>query len=452
MLLLRCLLLALIAFLLAVPLLRKQASPENKGWLLIPKENISEAYPKFKPQIDSLFKAGYSFHYFNPGFQKADLFKVLTDASLIKHAADSSAQKSSYWSLLQQLDQQVVSGVPVYLFTPATFLHFIGDRPAVALKLNWKTYTPADTVTTWIQSAWFTDDNNISVTEGNTQPSGTYFTRTLIRSGEQQNTPYAVSVGSGRPEINIKNTGNGIIQTPVTIDTSTLKYAVVDDKNAVDAGYIMAALKAVAGFTQHKAIIKQYNSSSPIPPGQDWLFWLSDKTVNTATLQVARNILTYQNGKTENINSWLIAGNGYPLAQNEAEIPLYKLVDANVTKGRLIWHDGFGRPVLSVEQQGKTNLYHFYSRFNPAWNELVWSDDFPKMLLKLVSAGNQMIPYDKRVIDEKQVQPLMNDEKQAVTQKITGEIGLGHYLWLMMILMLIAERWLAHRNKGLQNG
>ena len=51
-----------------------------------------------------------------------------------------------------------------------------------------------------------------------------------------------------------------------------------------------------------------------------------------------------------------------------------------------IWRDGFGDPVLSLEKQEQSNLYHFYSRFDPAWSDLVWSDDFPKMLLKLIVA------------------------------------------------------------------
>ena len=92
LLLLRCLLLALLAFILAMPFLQKQISTSSvKGWLLIPKENVRESYQKFKPQIDSLTKAGHEFHYFNKGFEKAELSKVLTDYKDQKSIADSTA-------------------------------------------------------------------------------------------------------------------------------------------------------------------------------------------------------------------------------------------------------------------------------------------------------------------------------------------------------------------------
>src|ERR1700743_1895371 len=66
LLLLRCLLLALLAFILMQPLWQKRINlAQIKGWILIPKESLKETYQKFKPEIDSLSKAGYEFHYFD---------------------------------------------------------------------------------------------------------------------------------------------------------------------------------------------------------------------------------------------------------------------------------------------------------------------------------------------------------------------------------------------------
>ena len=447
LLILRCLLLALLAFVLAMPFIRQKLDGNTKGWLLIPKENITESYQKFKPQIDSLTKAGYSFHYFNKGFQKADLNKILQNTSITRH---TNLNKGPYWSLVQQLDGQLPSDMPVYLFTSNGVSHFDGDKPQIALNLKWKTYTATDSVTTWIQNAWFTSNNDVSVTQGTSKPSGTYFTRFLVKSGNEQSTPFHVSVNNGKAQVNIKNTCEGIIQTAVDIDTSILHYTVFADKNSPDAGYVIAALKAVAEFTQHKTIIKQYNNAGQIPARQDWVFWLSDKPVDKNIINNSSNILNYESGKAVSGDSWI--GSNNSIGQGRQQIPLYKLISVDKRDEQLIWRDGFGRPVLSLQEQPYTHIYHFYSRFDPAWNDLVWNDDFPKMLLKLVTGQRQVIRYDNRAMDARQLQPEVDNEKHAGLGKSTMDVNLSHYFWLLLIFALVTERWLAHRQKILQNG
>src|SRR3569833_1280239 len=82
LLLLRCLLLVLLAIILAMPLWsRSNDSSKINGWVLIPKEGVKEAYQKFRPEIDSLTKAGFEFHYFNKGFAKTDFNNALSDTA-----------------------------------------------------------------------------------------------------------------------------------------------------------------------------------------------------------------------------------------------------------------------------------------------------------------------------------------------------------------------------------
>ncbi len=175
LLLLRCLLLALLAFVLTMPLWQRQINLSSiKGWVLIPRENLKESYQKFKPEIDSLMKAGFEFHYFDKGFQKAVINDVLADS---KTSKVDSAKSVSYWSLLQQLDNQIPSSLPVYLFTPNHISYFHGEKQQVALNLHWQTYAAADSTSTWIANAWLIkDDDNIQVVQGNSKPGGTYYT------------------------------------------------------------------------------------------------------------------------------------------------------------------------------------------------------------------------------------------------------------------------------------
>ena len=447
LLLLRCLLLALVAFILAMPFLKKQISASSiKGWVMIPKENIQESYQKFKPQIDSLTKVGYEFHYFNKGFEKADLSKVLTDYKDQKSIADSA----TYWSLVQRLDGQIPSTLQVYLFTPNGLTHFQGTKPQVSLKLHWQTYTPADSASTWIERAWLSNNNDIQVLQGTSKPGGTNFTTYTIQSGNQHNTPFVINTNNGRLTVSLKNS-----DAAIAVDTSTWRFAVYADKNT-DAGYVKAALASIIQFTRHNAVIKQYADAAQIPAKQNWLFWLSQKPVSKQLIQNAEHVLAYEPGKIRDINSWIDDNGG---ALSSQKIALYKSVTTNDNMGKILWRNGFGSPVLSFDSA--QHISHFYSRFDPSYGDLVWSDNFPKMLLKLIvnNSSDTNKKHDRRIIDSKQLMPVINNEVHVLTNSITERIDLARYSWLLLALIFVAERWLAHKKasqttgkKILQNG
>src|ERR1700761_6416722 len=165
----RCLLLMVLALLLAAPLWQKKLLTNKvKGWILIPRGNLQVAYTKFKTRIDSLTNAGYELHYFDRGFPKSDLKQVLL------HPKDSivntETQPANYWTLARQLDTLVTSTLPIYIFTPNQAAYFTGEKPQVALNLHWQTYTPADSTGTWIQSAGFNNNNAIRIVQGSSRP------------------------------------------------------------------------------------------------------------------------------------------------------------------------------------------------------------------------------------------------------------------------------------------
>jgi hypothetical protein len=184
------------------------------------------------------------------------------------------------------------------------------------------------------------------------------------------------------------------------------------------------------------------------------VFWLSTKPVNKQVAQNCDNLFSYEAGKVKDINSWITEQFG---ALSNRKITLYKSIIATNNNGNALWTDGFGNPVLSFEKQGQTNQYHFYSRFDPSWNDLVWSDDFPKMLLGLI-VGQPVKPdsvHDRRAFDAKQLLPVINNEVHISTGKIIERTGLAFYCWILLVLIFMTERWLAHKKAGkqvLQNG
>jgi len=448
LLLIRCLLLIVLAIVLALPFIHKNPdTTKAKGWLLIPKENLKEAYGKFKPTADSLLKAGYEFHYFNSDFKKADFKQALTDT-----AKTGMAKTPSYWGLLKQLDQ-IAPGFPVYIITPNTLHNFEGSRPAVALKLHWKTYIPRDSTSTWIESAWFTANKDVRVVQGISKPSAISYAVQTISSGQQKNSAYLIGVNNGHPVISLKN-NNGL---PVGIDSTTIKIAIYADKNSLDAGYVKAALQSVSEFTGRAFVISAYNSTTS---KQDWLFWLSDKPIANSVKAQFKNVLIYEGGAVNPVNTWISGDDNYTVSQGMQAVPLYKTVNIKGNPTAVVWHDGFGNAVLSREVTGKTNVYHFGSRFNPSWGDLVWSPIFPKLLLQLIMPYNHIEKddqYDTRVIAEKQLLPYVISEKHTVQTIVNNNLELTNYCWLALALLFLVERWLAHSNpvikkEVLQNG
>jgi hypothetical protein len=426
LLILRCLLLALLATLLASPVWQKVTSNQKaKGWLLIPKENFKETYRQFKPVVDSLNKAGYEFHYFNYGFTINDLNQLLTDTKI-----KDTIAKTNYWNTVRALDNKVSSGTPVYIFTPNGINQFKGSKPAVDLNLHWQTYTAADSVSKWIASASLTNNGSIKVALGKSSPAGTSYSNQIVQNSGNQD--ITVSAKNGQSHVSLKG-GN---QIPV--DTSTLRISIYTDKYPVDAGYLKAALSAAVDFSGRKSAIKYYTNSSQIPGGQTWLFWLSEQAIN-GPAKVSKNIFKYEAGKAVNVNTWMEPGH----------IAVSKIINQKIEE-EAIWEDSFGKPLLSLTG----NTYHFYSRFNPLWNDLVWSDAFPKMILKLIQRKYiSPAKYDERVLSNTQIRPvLVKENKSIASVRSTEQVDLSRYFWLVLVVLLIAERILSHKTKQLSNG
>ncbi|MDB5129028.1 BatA domain-containing protein [Mucilaginibacter sp.] len=429
LLILRCLLMALLALLLASPVWQKAVPLQKaKGWLLIPKEKLKKTYTKFKLQIDSLNKAGYEFHYFNSGFAKNNLQKILADSSL-----KDTTDKVNYWTLIKALDRQTAAATPIYVFTPNNINHFKGSKPAVDLNLHWQTYTAADSVSKWIASASLTNSGTIKATLGNSSPAGVYYTDQILQGGGSND--ITVNVQNGLPSVSLKGAG----QTAVPVDTSAMRIAIYTDKHAVDAGYLKAALSAAVNFSGRKAVIKQYNNPAQIPGGQTWLFWLSEQAVGGGA-KSSKNVFKYEAGKVIDVNTWIEPGH----------IAQAKLINPKIGE-EVIWKDGFGKPVLGLDG----NTYHFYSRFNPLWSDLVWNDDFPKLILKLINNQPVSVPqqYDKRVLSNAQIQPeLVKENKTIASVKAAVQTDLSRYFWLLLVVAFIAERILSHKTKTVSNG
>jgi hypothetical protein len=429
LLLLRCLFLLLLALVLAGPYKNTQLKPvQIKGWILIPRQYIHQVYTNFKPKVDSLIKAGYQLHYFSDGF-------TAIDTAQFKTLKDSAGTSLNTWALLKQLGTTIPANLPVYLFTCNSLSSLNGNKPELVNNLHIQTFTPADSTKKWISGAVINNADAIKITEGNSSPKGTTLISTSIQQTDQRNSRYQINTNNGQLLVAFKNDSINH-----TVDTTTLSIAIYSDKST-DAEYLKAALNAVKQFTARKIVIQTAKENNIIRGRVDWVFWLKDRRVALMAAEHVKNVFVYEPGKAQSLNSWI------SLNSND-HIDLTKLISTGGILNQTIWPDGFGNPVLTLQYNGKANIYHFYSRFDASWGDLVWDNAFPRMMLDLLFKDNSDDINDRRIVDTQQLTPKLSTEKLITTEvNLTAKTDLTKIFWLALVVVLFIERWFAHRNK-----
>ncbi|MCW3090262.1 MAG: hypothetical protein JWP81_1331 [Ferruginibacter sp.] len=437
LLIVRCLLIIVLAILLSKPQVNESFDTRReKGWLLLEKGNIAEAYQRFKLVIDSLMQAGYEFHYFNTGFAKENLNDVL------KTAGDTiSAKALSYRSLIKQLDQLLPPELPVFLFTTNYLNRFAGNRSATSLNLHWNTYTPGDSVSNFIEKAYSISADSIRIIIGNSSPSRTTFSHEDISLGDIENHDIQIDHKNGAAFISY------LKDTPVPVDTATMNITIFQGTYPVDAKYLQAAIAAIRQFSKHLIRLKISNKIEDIPTQQDWLFWLSESPPPEKIK--ADNIFTYQQGEIENVYSWINTTTS--INSEEEKIALIKKTSSviDVHSGQPLWQDGFGDTILSLEETG-INVYRLFTHIDPAWNDLPWSARFPQLIYTLLypAAENNVIrDHDKRTISSAQLLPEKGGQgKSKMPPKyITKDIS--NIFWLAAFILFCIERFIALRTR-----
>lgn len=438
LLLLRCLLLIVLAMLIAKPAWEKQIKTTEKGWILIENTQVQEAYKKFKPTIDTLIKKGYTFHYFNRDFKEVkpeDVLKV--------HADTAKKSALSYWTLLKELDQKVPPKLPVYLFSDNSLRRFTGSRPKVSLHLKWNIYSSPDTTFTWVEKAYKTINDSICLIIGNSKFSGTYFTYQNISTNNLDN-KFDLKVVDGKTFVSLTDTSKSGINKSVQVDTSAIIITIFTDKFGEDANYLKAAINAIKDFTKYKIKVSVVSSIQSIPDNYSWLFWLSEETLPAS--KIKNNVFLYEKGKVENTNSVILTQDETALTATE-KVGLFKLIPSNSISAdseKTIWKDGFGEPLLSVQKQNAF-IYHFYSRFNPQWNDLTWISSFPQIIYNLLFQKEkntaEINKADKRIMDSSQIQPVIIPQGNNVPkQHLIDKKDLSKVFWIIAFILFFIER------------
>ncbi len=440
LLLLRCLLILLVSFVLAKPLWKYvPGTAKQKGWVLMDKQNLRQTYAQFRPLVDSLLASGFEFHDFNRGFEKEKLAEALETSN-----DTISANPASYWNLMAALNEQIPVTLPMHLFTGSNLKNFRGRRPAASANINWHTFKPADSAAVSIKSAYLISSDSTRIVMENSKPSGTFYTYHDLAIHALPENNFQIVSRENKSLVSFDGS------RPVSIDTSTIRISIFSDKYFHDAGYLGAAIEAIQQFSKRKIKLSVIHTVAEIPLKQDWLFWISDLPVKTN--DEPGKIFMYEKGKEQAVRTWITAGN-MPLAGEQLSV--YKYIrgkDTGATAAQTIWEDGFGHPLLTLENKNSTPVYHFFSRFDPAWNDLPWSSRFPALIYKLIADKEEnawsVDSSDRRMIDRRQLQPAFKPaEKSAGQQKRFETIDLGPFFWAAIFILFFIERFISFQNK-----
>ena len=425
LLLLRCLGILLAAFFLASPGWKHPFSSGNaKGWILLEKNRPAHSLEPYQALIDSLVSSGFELRVPEKEFPKtrlADTVSISPDSNLMAF--------SGYWQLLDDLEKKIPSGLPIYLFTGNQLNRFTGSRPDLALNLHWFFLNAPDTIHSWTSGAYSTSADSIMKVTGNSRPSATWFQNTRV-SGTDYNERLA--------------------DEHILTDTNTLIVDVYEENGNPDADYINTALRSVHEYTNHRMKISLVKNADSLHANADWIFWLSDKPF--PAFSHPRNLFIYKNGEPLSSDSHIYTRDG----SEPDGISLYQIIPSPTdTSSRNIWMDGMGRPLLTRNSKEFTR-YVFYSRIDPAWNDLPWSAALPRFILQILYPEHlttKDLLEDQRKIDPHQAVPVLRSAGLSPDKMIFQYEELSRYVWVLLLIIFCAERFLSwYKKSAARNG
>lgn len=417
LLLIRSLLILLIAFLLASPVYFKTIRATAKqGWILLEKEHFSKLWKLQRKKLDSLVKAGYEIHDFAPNFSKIDIKDTTTLFST------PSSGKLPYYALIRQLDVQLPAGASVYIFAEKQQYNFEGEKPKTKLKVRWH-YLPVDNATMhWTAAAYALQDGGIRKLEAQWSDKGIYYKA---------------------------SNGNMADDEPI-VDTATIGIQIYGGENKSDVAYLHAAAQVIAQFTQRKIRVQNIGGIDAVNRNTRLLFWLSDKQLTVSDVKKLPQevkLFSYAGSKAERFRSEIVDLQGTAMRN----VTLYRKTAQADHDGEPVWLDGSGTPVLSISDSLGVKHYRFYSRFNPEWTNMVWSDQMVFFLMSLVlpesGAAEGFRDAVKLPVTADEQNGIDTDSTKLQVEPQVIEQDLNPYVWACLLVLFFVERWITYTKR-----
>jgi len=400
LLLLRCLFFLLIALLIAQPYFKGKALPQNKaGWILVHKKDLKPIYLNHQKTIDSLLKKGYQLRDFGLGFKPLNL-KDTAGNALLK---DSIVVPLSYTSLLKQANQELPSQYPIWIFAPKYSAQLDDVLPTLHLEINWQSVAVADT-------------SSLRYTE---------FLNQTYKAALQKHT-ITYSLASEKSKLPL--------------------HVMVYPSHTEDAKYVKAALSAIGSYLNQPMQFHDKAEGKKL----DVLIWLSTMEIPSQVSSQLKNegvFLKYANSAAIKKHSSLILGED----KNTFSTLKIRNTEVDNPTAEVIWRDGFGNAILTVEKKNKHYNYLVYTQFNLQWTDLIWSADFAPALIPILyhQQPEGFAFKQTQQIDQTQPVAIYQDVKLRKTMYAADKPA-NQMIWVLAFITLLFERMLSFRTKKLK--
>lgn len=394
LLLLRLLLIALLAMLLAKPEWRRTPGQPVRWALLAPGTTLSGAA---KMEWEALTAKGYE---------------------------PRPMATEDIWSALREADARVAAGSSFVVFAPRRLAALRGERPALAhATLQWIDAPGAGTER-WVDAVGRSaDGRELNVRVGVSGATSTRF--------EQ------VTVPVGTKNVTVEGTEIALPTEIVAVKPLRVVIFGAADRSD-DARAVTAAMRAVAAVSGREIAVA-LNPGGAALADVDWVFVLGKAGPAGAELRAAVE-------RGLNVVSDVGAAAGIARAasfrvDDGETISLWRR--GPVTAGTVLARDSFGEPVLTRENIGRGSHLYFGSRFNSEWSDWTQGTAFPAWVRGLLLAedgGALDRTHDRRVVSADQTE--VSAGRTGVV--IPEVVDLARACWWLVAGLFVAERLLSH--------
>lgn len=423
----RCLLLACLALLLAKPFWEDvgQSATSERGIVLVAPGLQQLADKSTQVLLDSLKRAGH---------------------------AVQQLEGPNYWRALEQMDATLTPGKPLFILADASAQHYAGPLPIVSSRVRWHTVqlrqTKRGIVGTYIGA------DSIWVLVGNANAEQLMIERIAISKkavGKSVQIPgvWALQLQQEKAgNFSIRNEQTGDVQDVKPLLPANVCIAHAPNRTA-DVLYLVAGLQAAAGALGAAINITKLplaEASSGIPQNTNVLVWLADAPLPVAFLKT--ELLVLQDGGDAALLPQPVA---VPTTDGESCLMRYRQVKLT---GAPMWVATDGQPALTVRRQNGALVYGFGARFVPQHTSLVESEALAQWLQQLllqqgalqhITSG--MDALDVRRLSSKQVAPIVQTKTEATSQQ-SEHSSLNWIFWGLVVALVILEALLARRRSA----
>jgi len=221
---------------------------------------------------------------------------------------------------------------------------------------------------------------------------------------------------------------------PVTV-------TILAKKASIDSRYLSAVLKAISDYSGRSITLNLVEGAHDIKPGTDWLFCLDGNKPDKG--QVVDHLVEYATGKEIEQSSYILPA-GVSIFEG---IKLYRRIEDSISSGavELIWKDGFGHALLTRSNNAGKENYILYTRFDPAWNDLPLSGQFPQLIAELMFPVNPHEkpggPKDLATISHAQLMPFLRAHADSLSKPaFSSQVALDSIFWIIATLLFFIER------------